>query len=48
VFFGHDFLHEAWISAIREHLRQKWTYLGLHGFSGPFLAENGGFLGGAK
>ena len=30
-----DFLYDAVIPAIREHLRQKLAYLCLHGFSGP-------------
>jgi len=36
LFLDPDFLHEAGILAIREHLRQKLAYLCLLGFSGPF------------
>jgi len=36
VFLNPDFVCDAGISAIREHLRQKLAYLCLHGFPGPF------------
>ena len=36
VFLDPDFLYDAGIPTIREHLRQKLAHLCLHGFSGPF------------
>ena len=42
MFLDSDFLYDAGIPAIREHLRQKLAYLCLHGFSGP-SGPNGGF-----
>jgi len=36
VFIDPNFLQDARIPAIRQHIRQKLAYLCLHGFSGPF------------
>ena len=36
VFIDPNFLHDARIAAIRDHLRQKLAYLRSHRFSGPF------------
>ena len=36
MFLNLIFLHDAGISVICEHLRQKFAYLCLHGFSGPY------------
>ena len=44
VFLDPNFFLGVVIPAIRKHLRQKLTYLCLHGFSGPF-GPNGGFWG---
>jgi len=41
-----NFLYDARIPVIREHLRQKFAYLCLRGFSGPFGPKRQFFLGG--
>jgi len=44
VFPDPDFLYDAGILAICEHLRQILCFSYLHGFSGP-LGQNGVFMG---